>query len=263
MLVKVGNTNIISCSVCDIHYLADFPKPELLQKYYNEDYKISNANFETEHRRISRIIEQHQLISIIKHYKPETKNVLDIGCDKGHFLDEARHLGLEVAGIELSEEAQKYCRSIGIPVKNEIDGIENRFDVVIMNHSLEHFTEPKLILQKIHLKLNENGILIVRVPAFNSFWSKLLKEKWIWFQPHNHYFHYTLQSFKFLFELMNYEILELRHRKPNNCMLWRFASITSKFFRREVEYKFGFKKKLGQLIQFITGTEILLIARKK
>ncbi len=258
---KWGSTNLIYCTDCDIHYLQDFPKDEKLENYYKNEYKIKNEAGYTEFRRISRINEQYELINIISKFKL-INNILDIGCDKGYFLDEARRMGLEVAGVELSDDAREYCKLVGLDVRPSINDFDTKFDAVIMNHSLEHFPHPNGIINEIYEKLNDNGLLIIRVPAFDSFWSRIMKDKWIWFQPKNHYFHFSTMSLEYLMQINKFNLKLIKHRKPNNWITKKLTSIARKSMMNNTNYKPTLRNLIGYLIESIAGVEIFLIAEK-
>lgn len=259
--LKWGSTNLIHCQDCDIYYLAEFPAQEKLKNYYEQEYQLKNDAGYAEFRRMSRINEQYELLTFINQFK-QIKSVLDVGCDKGYFLDEARRMGIEVAGVELSTSARQYCKIVGLDVRSSIDDFDTCFDAVIMNHSLEHFTDPKKIITEIKSKLFDNGLLIVRVPAFDSCWARLMKQYWIWFQPKNHYFHFTIKSLKTLVEQFGFTLLSIKHRKPNKRITRRLTALARKSFSKNSIYRSSFRNRIGYLVESIVGIEIILVAKK-
>lgn len=261
-IIKWGSTNLIHCRDCDIHYLAEFPSFDKLNNYYEKEYKIQKDGGYTEFRRVSRLNEQYELIKIIRQYK-QIGSILDIGCDKGYFLDEARRMGIDVAGVELSESARQYCHNVGLDVRRSIDDFDKKFDAVIMNHSLEHFTNPRKIISEIQHKLNDKGLLILRVPAFDSVWSRLMKHYWIWFQPQNHYFHFSKKSLKLLVEIFNFRILSIRYRKPNNKITRKFTALARTSFSNNTDYSPTLRNRIGYIVESIAGVELFLIAQKQ
>ncbi len=260
--INWGGTILLHCNSCDIYFLAEFPNQLNLDNYYEKEYRIVKDFTNTEHRRISRIYEQYQLLSIINKYH-DIKSILDIGCDKGFFLDEARRLGINVAGVELSESARNYCATIGLDVRHSIDEFDSKFDAVIMSHSLEHFFDPKEILTKIYDKLNSKGLLIVRVPAFDSPWSRIAKSRWIWFQPKNHNFHFTQKSLRLLAQNCGFEVLEIQYRKSNNLMTKRFTKLSRKAMQNLIGYRASLRQKIGNFVENTMGVELLMIATKQ
>lgn len=259
--IQWGNAILLHCQNCDVYYLKNIPSQAELTQYYSQNYKIKNDLAFAEFRRISRLPEQIELLDLVLEYK-NINNIIDIGCDKGYFLDEARRRGLKVYGVELSDDARSYCNQIGLDVRKNLNDFDITFDCMIMNHSLEHFTNPKEQLQLNYNKLNEGGILLVRVPAFDSFWSQVMKNYWIWFQPQNHYFHFTKKSLKLLAETVGFKVLKIHHRKPNNINTRKFTNVARTTFRNLGIYQQPLKKRIGNIVENITGVEILLVAQK-
>lgn len=260
--VQWGKTKLIHCYDCDIHFLEEFPVQDKLESYYEKEYQIKNESGYTEFRRISRLNEQYELIKIINQHK-SINSILDIGCDKGYFLDEARRMGIRVAGVELSENARKYCNIVGLDVRRTIDDFDTKFDAVIMNHSLEHFPSPKEILLDVKSKLNSKGLLIIRVPAFDSFWSRFMKQNWIWFQPKNHYFHFSIKSLGELVQQLGFDIRTIKHRKPNNSITKRQTSIARTSMMNHTNYQPTLRNRIGYIVESLVGVEVFLIAEKK
>lgn len=261
---KRGNTKLLHCKYCDIYYLKDFPKDEKLNDYYSSNYQLhsgSGNEIEDEHRRIFRITEQIHLISQIKEFNPG-RNLLDIGCDKGFFLDEARRWGFEVTGVEPMVSNSEYGRNLGIHIVNSMDKLESKFDVVTMWHSLEHFPNPKDALKNIHDYMNASSLIFIRVPAFDSIWSKLLGAKWIWFQPENHYFHYTNQSLGKLLNESGFQLERIAIQYANNRFTKKMNNLLNSFFRYAFDRKIPLKKRFSRIYQDVTGMELFAIARK-
>ncbi|MFA6572147.1 MAG: class I SAM-dependent methyltransferase, partial [Bacteroidota bacterium] len=230
---NIGSTLLKHCNSCDIFYSADFPDESKINKYYEKDYIIStNDIISSEKRRIFRLPEQISLISEIKKYVKTPAKLLDIGCDKGFFLDEARRWDFEVYGIEPSTSAREYCKRVSIPTTAELDEVNDKFSAITMWHSLEHHLEPVQALSEIKEKLDNNGFLFIRVPAFDCFWRRLFKSKWIWFQPRNHYFQFTADSLRNMLQTTGFEVNSIVHQKPNTRFTKKMYRNMNSIFRQ-------------------------------
>ncbi|MEP7357870.1 MAG: class I SAM-dependent methyltransferase [Anaerolineales bacterium] len=98
---------------------------------------------------------------------PRPGRVLEIGCATGAFLLEARQAGWQVAGVEPSSYMAAAAREQGLDVA--ADFVPERygpdaFDVVHMNHVLEHVPDPAATLRGVCQVLAPDGLLIVEVP---------------------------------------------------------------------------------------------------
>lgn len=261
----IGATPLMHCNSCDIFFLKNIPNQETLETYYTSSYLMSNNDIlASEHRRLFRHTEQHSLIQTMQSMGLHAGNsILDIGCDKGYFIDEARRFGFEVQGVEPSETARAYCKRIKLDVVPALQDIHKEFDAITLWHVLEHFPNPVQALQEISQHLNPGGFIFVRVPDFSSFWSKVLRKAWIWFQPQNHYFHYSPVSLRTLFSNNGFTVHSCISRKPNNRFTTKSGQIADAFYNAEFEYRLSLKKRLARIYENLTGVEVFLIAQKQ
>ncbi|ROL60790.1 class I SAM-dependent methyltransferase [Bacteroidetes/Chlorobi group bacterium MS-B_bin-24] len=261
---KIGKVELLFCPKCQIFFNREFPSIEIINNYYTSEFSPTADDLQMiEHRRFLLHPEQLWLLKLIKTYKPPPAKLLDFGCDRGYFIDEARRFGYDVTGVELSEKARSYCSKIDLKNYKTINEIDETFDIVTMWHTLEHLPEPLRFLKDLQKRLNNEGFLFIRVPNFGSFWRRLLKSKWIWFQPENHLFHFTKKSLKNLLSIAEYEVLLIKQRKANNLITLLAGLLSLKIHFKEEK----FSKKLKEIIklhyEFVTGAEILAIGRKK
>ena len=94
--------------------------------------------------------------------------ILDIGCGPGWFLsslgDEWDRHGVEISSFA-SSIAGKYAK---IHAGSLDDYDETSFDVIVMNHVIEHITDPIPFLLKTKEMLKPNGVFIIGTPDFDS-----------------------------------------------------------------------------------------------
>jgi 2-polyprenyl-3-methyl-5-hydroxy-6-metoxy-1,4-benzoquinol methylase len=101
-------------------------------------------------------------------------SILDIGSATGHFLSVFGETGWSVLGLEMSDWCRNYAKnSFGIDsVKGTVDTAhfpETQFDVITMNHVLEHLDAPLECLLKVRNWLRSDGLLCIEVPnEFND-----------------------------------------------------------------------------------------------
>ena len=122
------------------------------ENYYNEDY------FNDYQKKIGRFGGKANLFKFKEHIK-KTDNVLDFGCGGGFLLSniECKYK----AGIEINPIARKYCNNnLEIDCFSSISEVEDeKYDVIISNHALEHCERPFDIIKE--LKLKQGGRLVV------------------------------------------------------------------------------------------------------
>jgi 2-polyprenyl-3-methyl-5-hydroxy-6-metoxy-1,4-benzoquinol methylase len=100
------------------------------------------------------------------------RNVLDIGCGRGEFLELMRDAGVKARGIEQSAELVKLCRSQGLEADNAdlfqylADQPEAAFDGIFCAQVVEHLP-PRRLPEMIRLtaeKLERGGVLVIETP---------------------------------------------------------------------------------------------------
>jgi len=94
---------------------------------------------------------------------PPGAKVLDFGCGDGKFLNRFQDLGWETYGIELSTSAafSRHGRLMSPPQ-------DGTFDLVFLNHVLEHIDTPLGLLRQLAGALREGGRLFVSVPRIDT-----------------------------------------------------------------------------------------------
>ncbi len=260
---KVGEIGLVGCHDCTGAFLEDIPTEQVLDTYYQTEYQITSADYlEAEKRRMFRLPEQVKLVAQLSQRIPPPGTVLDIGCDKGYFLDEMRRLNYTVRGVEPSQNAREYCRRIGIDTVAALDEVDGAFDIITMWHVLEHVADPQSFLATVLNHLNPGGLLAVRVPDFACFWRKVFRRRWIWFQPENHYAHYSDLALAKVLESSGFENISVERGRPNNRLTARAYRLTNAVFRRFWQDSTTFGAWRQRRYEDFTGYELFALATK-
>ena len=112
-------------------------------------------------------------IDLIQHllskYAPHFDSILDIGCGTGSILE--KYPSKKCVGVEQNPIAIQYAKEKGLTIQPSLEKVHGTFDVVLMMDVLEHVKEDHAFLKKALEHVNENGILVITVPAFQWMWS--------------------------------------------------------------------------------------------
>ncbi|NQU84756.1 MAG: class I SAM-dependent methyltransferase [Mariniphaga sp.] len=141
------------------------------------------------------------LLDIALGFKPHIVNMLEIGCSLGYTLEAAKQRNIIALGTDISKYAVNYCCSLGLNAENKSNenllNEQQSFDLIFMQHVLEHFPDPFEILFKCNQLLNKNGLIFLMVPNSNYRNAKKLKEQHRYYSinsvgsEHYVYFNYT------------------------------------------------------------------------
>jgi 2-polyprenyl-3-methyl-5-hydroxy-6-metoxy-1,4-benzoquinol methylase len=108
--------------------------------------------------------------------------LLDVGCGTGELMARHRELGWEVRGVEPSEIGAAACRAAGLSVLQEplleADLPEASFDVVVLNHVIEHLLQPLETLVRARCLLAPGGLLEIVTPNVRGMGFRLYGSCW-------------------------------------------------------------------------------------
>ena len=99
--------------------------------------------------------------------KIKNKTLLDFGCGRGGFLKLSQKITKNIAGLEINRQILKYL-SKRFKIYDDINKIDEKFDIITLFHVLEHIPNQIETLQQIKKKLKKNGKLIIEVPHAND-----------------------------------------------------------------------------------------------
>jgi 2-polyprenyl-3-methyl-5-hydroxy-6-metoxy-1,4-benzoquinol methylase len=161
----------------------------------------------------------HQLDNMVE-ITGGPKRLLDIGCGNGAFLELARETGWTIAGIDikLAPDAHKLGCALWEGRLEEIDLAGERFDVVRLNHVLEHTQDPVKELEICRGFLADGGILFVSVPNISGLSPRLknlqsrlhLKSnRWRHYAAMHHLFFFSPETLKAVAERAGFRVIKM------------------------------------------------------
>lgn len=210
------------CSACKLVYTSPLLNDTELSSYYKKEYYGKGdrkfSNFIEKWTIRSNVNLAESIIRSLKKQRTEenkTPKVLDIGCGRGNLLKVFSIKGFECHGIEREEFPDHTCApgvTIHKTLLKDAQFDSNYFDVVVMWHVLEHLHNPSDILKEISRILRPTGILVIAVPNFGSFQSRLFKKHWFHLDLPRHLHHFDKLSIENLLTKYNFNIVEFDTR---------------------------------------------------
>ena len=217
-------------------------------------------------------------VRYVKHV-PKGK-LLDVGCGNGSYIQYMQSLGWEVRGIDFDSEAVSNARSKGLNVNTgdleQCLYLDNTFDVITINHVIEHVPKPLDLLQECRRILKRGGKLVIATPNAASWGHSLYGLDWRGLEPPRHLHIFTPVSLAYLIEQAGLQLGRLK-TQAGSCSLF-LASESIRAARNGNELDFDSRRLLSlrvkahglkifegllNLIRKNAGQELILIVSKK
>lgn len=228
-----GGRRLLKCSGCGLVYTADF---KAAGAAYAEDYFSGKNKYIERWAEFAAIF--RPLVGKIAAFKPGGR-LLDVGSSVGVLLTVARERGFSVKGVELSEWASEFSRR-----EKKLDVVTGTlagaaleaesFDVVVVNHVLEHVPDPRGLLAEARRVLKKDGLLAVGTPNLGSVMAALRGGKWRSLRPEQHIWHFTPETLGALLTEAGFEVFffEAKDNYPDKtwgprALLRRLISLAS------------------------------------
>ena len=202
----------------ELDMLETFPQPkaENLLDYYKSDDYISHTDTKRNPLEFAyhsaRQIALKRKLKLIKSFDSESKNLLDIGCGTGDFLETALKDNWTITGIEPNEQARQIANS---KTNNSVFEIEqlrklkpNSFDVITLWHVLEHLPNLEIHTALFKSLLKPNGTLVIAVPNFKSYDAKYYKNFWAAYDVPRHLWHFSKTAIENVFKKENLNLVK-------------------------------------------------------
>lgn len=202
--IHTETTQVVECDACGLVYLnprlarlADnFTMDDAyLHQFYLPHYQRLGLLTETKELDREQNYQFYQYALVQMQPYRVTNRVLDVGCAIGLFLAAAQRDGWQSFGIEPSSHLGSYGRekfglSIAEGVLNQLDFPQNYFDVVTLWDVTEHLLDPVAVYQLVNRVLRPGGLLLLRMPNWESLTRKLVGPAWDMFVT-DHFYYFT------------------------------------------------------------------------
>ena len=133
---------------------------------------------------------------------PQPGRLLDVGCGAGHLLAQARLLGWEPHGVDLSARHVATAREgyglehVRVGTVADLDYPRGYFDAVALTAVIEHLRDPQATLQAIGPLLARDGRLILQTDNARSLSYLLMRGRWPFFIPPFHLQNFTTDGLR-------------------------------------------------------------------
>lgn len=186
-------------------------------------------------------------------------DLLEIGVGSGSFLTYAKDCGYSPLGCDLSAAAcARVERGTGIPIHyGSVESVPEGqlFDVVVVNHVLEHVCDPVTFLKAVRSHLKSNGVLHLVVPNVEAWEARL--SGWISYEPY-HLLYFTPCTLRLAVEQAGFVVRHLRtHESFSGWMLAIFRTVLGKSRLSRVAHES--RTRASESIHFVEHTYRLVM----
>jgi SAM-dependent methyltransferase len=132
-----------------------------------------------------------------------TGHLLDVGGGRGDLGVILRRYGWRVTSIDPSQRACEEARSRGVDsvcgtLTNPPQGLGDRYDAVVFQHSLEHVINPVADLTAARERMTDQGLLLITLPNFGSWQRRAFAANWFHLDVPRHRTHFTQEGLEAL-----------------------------------------------------------------
>ena len=214
--------NYLKCEKCNILYLQNIGKKEIKydKSYFFEEYKKQyGKTYIEDFSNISALSKKR--VDIVNKFAKKGK-ALDIGCAYGPFLYAMKDQ-YSCYGIDISEDAVEYVKKeLGIKAiagdfslpdftfdfSGEKDSL--KFDIITMWYVIEHFKNPKEVIEKVKKLINKSGIFAFSTPNLSGISGIYNKNKFLESSPSDHYTIWNISSAKHILSKFDFKVVKVR-----------------------------------------------------
>jgi len=187
------------CRTCDLLFLQERPTEATAGYFYEGDYSPYQRGKKKKHpahifrkiatrlgERISgekaaaRVIDERRAAKL----SAPGASVLDFGCGGGRFLDACKaRFGVRTVGMDFNSSLFERLRQRGheafeASAAGWAQISDASFDLVVMNHVLEHVYHPRAVLAEVHRVMKSDGVLDIAVPNPDGYSARAYGADW-------------------------------------------------------------------------------------
>jgi 2-polyprenyl-3-methyl-5-hydroxy-6-metoxy-1,4-benzoquinol methylase len=205
--------------------VADPPTPAVLKAFYAGEYfQASHGTYAadyTETERAHRALTAQTLLYAVEKARGAGRGrLLEVGCGEGWLLAAAGGANYDVRGLDFSDDGlQRFHPHLAAKVSFG-DAFENlerliddgaRFDVVAMEHVLEHLLDPEALVTRLPRLIAPDGALAITVPNDFSPLQRLARDAGMvdrdfWVAPPQHLNYFEAASLRRFLERLGFEV---------------------------------------------------------
>ena len=266
----------LRCNQCYLHFMYPLPSQQVIQAFYQGlencgPYAFHDNSVGERYSRLKMWIAQHRfpeqaallratscqalaivaelLVGRLVSYSlsvplqyPLDASMLDVGCGAADWLMYMKQAGYQnVMGQDIAGSGPERLKEHGIPVAVgdlcELELPPASFDLIRMEHVLEHLPDPVAYVRGAKRLLKPRGRLVINVPGIESLSFRLARQCWQPLQPVYHLHHFSHRSLKCLAEKTGLHLQRYRYLPVYEVMIASMRFRTGPVVHRYLELR--------------------------
>jgi len=209
-----GAWQFVQCSACGVLVLDPLPSVEKLVQYYPSQYHSYNRPESLITKILWHCVLRNK-IALLKKLMPPGSRFLDVGCSDGYVIRELeKRGGWRGSGIEFQADIAEKGRTAGTDIYTGVlehaPFDDETFNLIIMDHLLEHVTSPEKTMQSAHRLLKPGGYIVGDIPNTDSWDANSAGRFWGGLHTPRHLFLMNKNNLKQLAQRTGFNLVETR-----------------------------------------------------
>lgn len=206
--IKTIPTNISKYYQPNYYSLTTLPNKVLKKaRYLRDRYVIKKKGLIGYY--LNKIKPNEALFSLAKILTSKCISILDVGCGTGADIESLSQIGFKnVLGIDPNLPSDIAMSNSGLIKKMELSNINGSWDIIMMNHSLEHISDQQGVFFSLAKLLSGNGTVIIRIPTVSSTAWEKYGVHWIQIDAPRHFYLHSLKSIELLADKFGFKIVD-------------------------------------------------------
>jgi SAM-dependent methyltransferase len=221
-----GAWAVHECVACRSGVTLPLVTAEALADFYPQDYapfEVPSGPLAAAMARMQRLRDGRFPLEALRRGRASGR-LLDVGCGRGDLAASWVEGGWEVLGVEPSAEAAAVAKRRGASVQiGTLDTVALEpasVDAVVFRHSLEHVTDPRLDLRRVHEALRPGGRVAVIVPNWGSWQRKAFSQYWFPLELPRHRTHFSSAGLQSALVDAGFTDVDVRPGRPLITTTW-------------------------------------------
>ena len=187
-----------------------------------------------------RAFRKAQLSSFAARFGLAGKPVLEIGCGRGEYLELLNEAGMRSHGTEHGKPSADAASLAGFKVQHvfpDSDGLKldgAPFSAVFCFNFMEHWPQPRAVLQCVVSNLGDSAVGLIEVPNFDMLIEKQMATEFV----ADHLSYFTSATLRTALELSGFEVLEIQevwYRYILSAVVRKRSPIAAEPFKKALE----------------------------